>query len=709
MPNKNYNRKTSDEKKKEIMDISEKALSQIEKYSTSPESLIEYADFLARFHAYSTNNTSLIQQQFPGAVAVASFKDWKDNGYSVNKGETGSKILSFTPVTLFKNAEGETKQLSSANAAEKKQVNDKTLTSWKVKNFKIGHVFDVSQTNAPIEDLPKIFPNKQFDFQIEDGKNGTHLKKGIDAVAKELNIEIKDMKDSSFGLNELGSAKGVFAQGIDLTKKEILLNSRNTETQNIATSIHELAHAKLHDRTLNNEFDTPTKEFQAELTSYIVCKHYGMDTSEKAIPYIANWTKNGAKLEDKQKAIEGVHIASSEFIDIIDNVISNEQNIEIEGEKSGMNYYGELLMIQESYSLLPNKLDLEDTEFWRKVEAVDPESYNKYLTYGSLYQHEEKYGKAHFEEPVMFIHGVSNDFKSFGEMNEYDLTPYKYVDISYTVAIPEAGELKSFSGKYDKGEYVNPLHHIKNNDLTDKETLSKLEDHWHDFLIKEESKNINQWHRGQVFEQTADLEPVKEEESIYPIDQEETLRCILTGKAIAQDEGYYQIEDCTLSEEAHKLTFSEKEWENLYAEGGDIYWTTCYYDLDKSEMTPKEPEPLVDQTTKYYHYDGQSEPVKLGTLSEVVSSEKKQDEVGHFSINRELLLDLAISKNLEKEYFGVRMEKHGVLKNPGLKDFEEVNERLGLDKKLNLNNLILEPETDKIKKAHALLSRSMER
>ncbi|KIO66594.1 hypothetical protein B4065_2281 [Caldibacillus thermoamylovorans] len=332
MANKSYNRKTSEEKTQEIMELSKTALSQIERFSQSQEDLLEYADFMSRFYNYSANNIALIQKQFRGAVAVASFKDWKQKGYSVNKGEKGIKIFSFTPVTLFKDKDGIEKPIKYATKEEKQLIKDNKIPTKKMRHFSIGHVFDISQTNAPIEDLPKIFPNRQYNFTVENEMNIGLLKKGIKHVAKSLNVEIKDMKDSMFGINELATSKGMFAQGLDPNKKEIILNSRNTETQNIATSIHELAHAALHDVESDFGFDTATKEFQAELTSYIVCKHYGMDTSEKAIGYIAHWTQNGAKLEDKQKALEGVHSTAKQFIDTIDEIISKEKERGIDQE-----------------------------------------------------------------------------------------------------------------------------------------------------------------------------------------------------------------------------------------------------------------------------------------------------------------------------------------------------------------------------------------
>lgn len=684
LANVKYSRKTSEEKKQEVKELSEKAFAQIESYTSSPDDLLEYADFLSRFHSYSLNNMSLIENQFSGARAVASFKDWKDHGYSVNKGEKGIEILSYTPITLFKDSQGETKQLSAATKTEKESIKRGEIPTRRIPAFKKGHVFDVSQTNAPIEDLPKIFPNRQYNFQVEEGNNAAHLKKGIEALAKEMNIEIRDMKQSKFGYSELGAAKGIYLENPLDSSHEILLNSRNTETQNLATSIHELAHRRLHHMGSEyDSFDTPTKEFQAELTSYIVCKHYGMDTSEKAIPYIARWTKNGTKLEDKQKAMEGVHVAVGEFINTIDPIISQEK----ERETEQINCHDELLLIQENYGVVSNKVELENTEFWRKLESIDPEDYNKYLTYKPLYEQEEKDGSLEFKEPVMYIHGVSNEFESFGEMNSKDLSPYKYAEVIYTVAIPkDDGKLTTVSGKYDSADYAHPLHHIQKNELLNKESISQLENNWHEHLAREEANHLNQWQ--EQFLHKGSFQPtVKEAELLYPIDEEELMYCNVTGKAIAQDEGYYHLENgMNLSEEAKRIVYTDKEWDELSSDDGQNYWTTSFYDVDESEMTTKEPEGLnLDGKNKYYFYDGQSKPVALGTFSEIVSAAEKQELIGHFSFSHEFVRDLTFNRSEEKSEFNEQMEKHHVLKNPSLKDFQRVNETLGLEQNQNLS------------------------
>lgn len=680
LANKKFSRKTSEEIKEEIKELSAIALEKIGKYSNSEESMKEFADFMARFYHYSPRNNTLIQDQFEGALAVASFKDWKDKGYSINKGEKGIKILSYTPITRFKNSEGKVKQLRFATKEEKEQIKKGEIKTHKTSAYKTGHVFDISQTNAPVEDLPKIFPNRVYNFEIEEGKNAAHLKKGIDALAKELNIEIKDMKDSKFGLDELGSARGVFVQSLS-GESEILLNSRNTETQNLATSIHELAHAKMHHfGNEDSKFDSPTKEFQAELTSYIVCKHYGMDTSEKAIPYIANWTKNGQKLEDKQRALESVHASSKQFIEIMDKVVTSEREKDL--EHAPLDYQKELRLIQENNGFISNNLELENTEFWRKLEQSNPEDYHKYLTYKPLYEHENKFGEVKFEEPAMHIHGVTNDFGSFGKVNEMDLEPYKYVDVMYTVAIPnDNGQLEAFSGKYNSDEYAHPLHHIKQQELTNRESIDKLEECWNDHLLDVE-KEFLESHTGQKIEI---------EKAMYPKNVDEALYCHVTGNPIAQDEGYYHIalwnDSIALSEEVKETIYSDKEWEEFYDKHDGAYYTTCDYGLVEKDLTKSEPEPLRDGKDVIYHYDGTKEPEKLGTVSDIYNQFKQQGIEENGYLSRQTLQDLVIIKDDKKDMFNMLMEQSSLIKNPTVKDFQKVNEKLGLGKDLNLGRI----------------------
>ena len=67
-----------------------------------------------------------------------------------------------------------------------------------------------------------------------------------------------------------------------------------SEVQTIKTAIHEIAHAKLHNRDLKkSDIDKPkdrnTEEVEAESIAYTVCQHFGIDTSDYSFGYVAGW------------------------------------------------------------------------------------------------------------------------------------------------------------------------------------------------------------------------------------------------------------------------------------------------------------------------------------------------------------------------------------------------------------------------------------
>lgn len=321
---KKFYSKSPEELEKEIKDLSGKAMKNIESYTDDPEEVKKLADFMGQFHYYSKKNMALINEQFNGAKAVGSFDQFKKAGFSVSKGEKAIKIFVPTPVQLFKTKDG-IKNINQATPSEREQIVNGLIKVNKIMKYKLGNVFDVSQTNATAEDLPKIFPNRKYDFKLDNDISINQLNKGLEKISEGLDVPIREMADSQNGITELGVAKGAYVQGPG--GEEILLNPRLPGTDKTTTLIHELAHAKAHK---NSTLSPGEKEFQAELTSYVVSKHYGIDTSEQAIPYIAKWTRNGEKVEDKVKLLEEVHSISREFIKVIDETIENEQSKEFD-------------------------------------------------------------------------------------------------------------------------------------------------------------------------------------------------------------------------------------------------------------------------------------------------------------------------------------------------------------------------------------------
>ena len=311
---KAYNKKSKEDKEKEVNNLLEKANEGIENCFTAPEHFKELASYMSKFYNYSFRNTFLIQEQFKGALAVGSYAFWKEKGFTVNKGEKGIKILVPNKLSdYFINEKGEEVKLSKATPEEKRLIEQGEIEVRKGKLiFNQGYVFEVSQTNAKAEELPKIFPGRWLDGEVQ---NYDLMYKAMENIAKKIGVRIIEPK------GELGAVKGV---SYPLTK-EVALNPRNTQLQNVKTLIHELAHAKLHTMETRDNYTINEKEFQAEMSAYAVCSYFGLDTSEYSFRYIKNWTK-GVELKDKEKLINEVRETVKEYIEIIEETLINNKD-----------------------------------------------------------------------------------------------------------------------------------------------------------------------------------------------------------------------------------------------------------------------------------------------------------------------------------------------------------------------------------------------
>ena len=330
---KGYQKRTAEEIKQEVKSLSQQALDAVKKHTHSPEDVKELLNFMSRFPERSFRNQLLIEEQFPGATACLGRAALKKEGIYIKKGEQGNKIFVRKTVKgFYEKGRGFVRE-TEATPEDKKRIESGQIEVIKKPYYTIEKVFDITQTQLKPEDYPKIFPNRVFDFQL-DKKGQAELQAGIQAVANTIGIQIRDMTESEVYPRELGQARGAYVHNEFTGQEEIVMNTRNTPTQHLATSIHELAHARMHKFS---ELDTATKELQAEMTSYIVCKHFGMDTSEKAIPYIATWTKNGRTLDEKEavergKIMNDVSRVANEFIQVISMEINQqrERGLEIQ-------------------------------------------------------------------------------------------------------------------------------------------------------------------------------------------------------------------------------------------------------------------------------------------------------------------------------------------------------------------------------------------
>lgn len=297
-------------------------MGKVRDYEKNPEDVLKLLQFMSQFHTYSLNNLMLIQEQWAGAYAVASFKKWKSLGINVK--EKG-KILVWvrTKYRLILPKGGEPILWSKAPKQVQERAKDKDNKDYELIDkvtYKAGFVFDISQTDAKEEDIPKLLPNRHYNLEVDE-ETYHNLLGGIDAIARSLDHEMNwDETDS------LGNAKGCCYRD----RNEILLNPRNTPSENLTVSIHELAHAHLHK---NTELSKPTKELQAELVSALVCNIFGIGELDHAVDYIARWTKNGERVENLDEVLKEVQNTVKKFAWMINNEIDKNKKAQAQQEE----------------------------------------------------------------------------------------------------------------------------------------------------------------------------------------------------------------------------------------------------------------------------------------------------------------------------------------------------------------------------------------
>ncbi|MEY8538283.1 zincin-like metallopeptidase domain-containing protein [Lactococcus muris] len=332
---------TTQELPNDPMELSQHALKLVKNWSEDPKAMAEYLEFMSKFPDLSPRNVALIHSQWRGANAVATFDQW--NGKTTDIRKNMPKVLGIKSAdvegitrTITDKKTGETKTIVldglSVRSGEKSQITligvnnsryfekendgkvqrhyekywtaeDKRKVSnheVEVKNYQKFYpykVFEISQTNIKPERLPEVMPNRHINFE-HDEKLVHSMKTGLEVYAQSLEQPVSIEWTKVGEVNPLGNAGGAFYPEAN----KIVMNHLNTPGENITTLIHELTHASLHKQgsTQKSSEEYAKQELEAEMTAFVVSKHYGIDTQERSIPYIAQWTENAKIFDDKE-------------------------------------------------------------------------------------------------------------------------------------------------------------------------------------------------------------------------------------------------------------------------------------------------------------------------------------------------------------------------------------------------------------------------
>ena len=213
--------------------------------------------FKALQHNYSHLNCILIQSQRENVTYVLPFKKWNALGISVLKGEKGLAII----VPRFRKVD------------KPDGTKDDELVG-----FATGHVFDVSQTDAPpdflVSHMNKDFPGYQSLLEFSP----------VPVIERPLRKGLSGYFDSK-----------EFA---------IAISSSQSEADRALTLLHETGHYLIWKNKL--ELPRELEEVIVECSAFIAASKFGLDATAPSAGYIAGYINNTEDLRKASKVIDKI-------------------------------------------------------------------------------------------------------------------------------------------------------------------------------------------------------------------------------------------------------------------------------------------------------------------------------------------------------------------------------------------------------------------
>ena len=272
------------------------------------DNYLNYLDGLVDFSHYSSRNARLLKSQLGTATMVASFKEWRNRGGRVKKGEKALYVQAPKTVTLTD---------KKGQALLDDQGQEKTRTY-----FKAIPVFDVSQVEAQegkTLDLP------QSKTIVPDVMDKTYF--------QNIYRSLRDISEKQNGV-PIRFWKYVEDEGLYHEKHNyIAIQKDMSYEQTLTTLIQKVAESELHNskklEELNPHFKDgfmtkPDRDFQIESVTYVLCRHLGLPTKH-SFDYLEiwqNWMHPEQGLEQLTQHLEVIQNEAKSLIERMDKTLT---------------------------------------------------------------------------------------------------------------------------------------------------------------------------------------------------------------------------------------------------------------------------------------------------------------------------------------------------------------------------------------------------
>ncbi len=270
---------------------------------------MDYLRTMSKFHNYSANNCLLIALQRPDATAVAGYRAWETKfNRHVKKGSNGIAILEPAPWKK------KVKQAVYDEAGKPILGPDgepiKQEVEYMVQSFKVGHVFAYEDTEG--EPLPTM-----VDLVTQEVKDYDRTMEILQKISP-VPIHLHEINNGSNGYYHH-------------VTRDIHVRNDLPQGQTVKTTIHEMAHALLHDKVIGEDQEANQREREvcAESCAFVVCNYMGLDTSSYSFGYIGGWSK-GHELKELQAKMELIRKTANTIISGIESeVLRQTETVDI--------------------------------------------------------------------------------------------------------------------------------------------------------------------------------------------------------------------------------------------------------------------------------------------------------------------------------------------------------------------------------------------
>lgn len=303
----------AEEMKKELQ---QKVIDLAENFKQNPQDIAEYLRFSSQFYNYSSRNSMLIRSQNPGAILCNSYKQYQNMGLQIKKGEHGMKILVPTYKTYLK-IDGDLVPLSNATAKQKKAYKENKIESTQKLFFKVGTVFDISQTNCPVKDYPKYL---DLGYKSEQHAQIYNTMKNF--CEQQLNCPVHENAFSSVNM------RGYYEPNTN----SISLSGNFEDATRLSILSHELAHAVLHN-DVKLERPTEQMEFEADAASVMLQSYFSIEIAESRLRHLSDsynemLSNKDITSKDVIQSLDRSHQAYKQVVTAVNDELNSESKQE---------------------------------------------------------------------------------------------------------------------------------------------------------------------------------------------------------------------------------------------------------------------------------------------------------------------------------------------------------------------------------------------